>query len=114
MARVSEIVRLEADPAREPLGQVGEERSLRLGELDPFDRPAGLGVAEVAEEAYALGLDQQRAVRALEADEIADVEAVRDEQRLLERGAESFNPIAHTFLSPGFRAPPDSRRGLFR
>jgi hypothetical protein len=86
VARIGQVVRLEADATRQPLGEIGEEGTLGLGELDAIDRSPGLGVAEVAEEPQALrlGLNQERDVRALEADEVADVDGARDEQRLLQ------------------------------
>ena len=85
--RVADGVGLEAHGALEQLGQRRDERALRLDELDALDRPRGLGVAEVAEEPHALRLDEERRVRAREPDEVADVDAVRDEQRLLEARA---------------------------
>src|SRR5205085_1417576 len=75
----------EPDAAREALGEIGPDVALRLGELDALDGAAGVGVAEVAEELGPLRLDEKRGVRAGEADEVADVGAARDEERLLEQ-----------------------------
>jgi len=89
---IADRVGLEADRAVEQLGQRADERALRLDELDALDCPRGLGVAEVGEEPHALGLDEQRGVRAGEADEVAHVDAVGDEQRLLEARAQAVDP----------------------
>jgi hypothetical protein len=90
--RVGDGVRFEAEPAVEQLRERDDQRALRLDELDALDRAPGLGVAEVAEQPHAVGLDQQRRVRAREADEVADVDAVRDEQRLFEALAQAVDP----------------------
>ena len=57
----------------------------------------GLDVAEVGEEPRAVLLDEERAVRALEAAEVADVRRVGDEQRLLEALAEAGDAVGHAF-----------------
>ena len=63
--------------------------------LDALDRPRLLDVAEVGEEARAVRLDEERRVRAVEAGQIADVDEIRDEQRLLEQLAQAVDPVAH-------------------
>ena len=93
--RVGRRIGLEADPAGKPLGEVGEEVALRLDELGVLDGAARCGVAEVAEQAGAVRLDEQRGVRARETDEVADVRAVRDEERLLERPPQALQSRAH-------------------
>ena len=89
---VGEVVRLETVLAFQQLGQCGVERALRLDELDALDRAAELGVAEVAEQPHALRLDHERRVGALEADQVAHVDEVRDDQRLLEARLQAFDP----------------------
>ena len=93
--------RLEADRPVQDLGQRLEEVTLRLDELDAVDRSRGLGVAEVREDADALGLDEERGVRALEPAEIEDVGRVGDEQRLLQPLAQAVDALAHE-LAPRY------------
>ena len=83
-AAPGEILGLEPERPLEQLGQRRVQRALGLDELDPLDRPAELGVAEVAEQAHPVGLDDQGRVGAVEVDEVADVDEVRDDQRLFE------------------------------
>src|SRR5262245_32177622 len=94
-ARVADGVGLEADAALEQLRERDDQRALRLDELDARDRPPGLGVAEVAEQPRAVRLDQQGGVRAGEADEVADIDAVRDEERLFEALAQAVDATRH-------------------
>ena len=95
--RVRERRRLEADAARQPLGEVGDHGALRLDDLDALDGARRLEVAEVGEELDALLVDEQRRVRALEAGEVDDVLRVRDEERLLERLPQAGDPVVHAF-----------------
>ena len=63
---------------------------MRLGDLDVLDRAGRFEVAKVGvQRRRALGLDEQGAVRALEARQVADVDRVRDEERLGEAGGEA-------------------------
>ncbi len=87
--------RLEADRAREQLGQRLVEVALRLDELGALDRPAALGIAVVGEDPDALVVDQERRVRAREAREVAHVRRVGDEERLLELLAQLVDPGVH-------------------
>src|SRR5689334_7431061 len=76
--------RLEAHTADQRLGKLGDERALRLHRFDVGNGARLLDVAEVGEEADAIRLDEQLCVRAVEAAEVANVDEVRDEQRLLQ------------------------------
>src|SRR5262249_9767225 len=76
--------RVEADLARELLRERLEEVALRVDELDAFDLAGGLCVAEVGVEPDAIGLDDERGIRAHETAEVANVGRVRDEERFLE------------------------------
>jgi hypothetical protein len=83
--RVRKHVRFEGDAAVEALGEVGEERPLRLLRLDAAHALRRLDVAEVGEESRAAPrLDEERGVRCVEPGEVADVREVRDEQPLVE------------------------------
>ena len=62
-----------------------------------LDGARGLEVAEVGEEPDAVALDEERGVRAVEADEVDDVHRVRDEQRLLERLLQACKAVVHAF-----------------
>src|SRR6266540_4542664 len=84
VAGVGDRVGLEAEPARQPLGEVGEHVPPGDPELDAFDLLACLRVAEVAEQPYAVRLDDEGWVGALEAAQVADVDRERDEERLVE------------------------------
>src|SRR5439155_6824778 len=95
VAAVRDEIRLEADWTGQALGEILQQGALRLLELDPIDGASGLGVAEVAEQAHVLGLDEERCIRALEADEIEDVDRVGDEQRFLERLLQSPDSVVH-------------------
>jgi hypothetical protein len=95
VARVRERLRLEGDPAAQSCREVGIERAARLRELDAVDGTAGICIAEVGEQAQPLGLDEERRVRALEAGQVAEVRRVADEQRLVERGAQALDAVAH-------------------
>ena len=101
--------RLEPDPpAGEELGERAGDVALRLGDLDVLDRAGRFEVAKVGvERRRALGLDEQGAVRALEARQVADVDRVRDEERLGEAGGEAGEAGHHCLLS--FRRPRASR-----
>ena len=87
--------RLEADLPGQLLGQRLEKVALRVDELDAFDRASRLRVAEVGVEPDAVGLDDERRVRAGEAAQVADVRRVRDEERLLETLEEPVYPAVH-------------------
>jgi hypothetical protein len=88
---------LECDPSRKVLGELGDQIALRHHGLDAVDLARGLDVAKVGEEAGAVVLDEERAVRALEADEVPDVGRIGDEQRLLELLAKPCDAIVHAF-----------------
>ena len=88
---------LERDAPGEHVGELRDQVPLRQHGLDALDRLRGLEVAEVGEEARAVLLDEERAVRALEAAEVADVRRVGDEQRLLEVLAEAVDAVGHEF-----------------
>src|SRR5439155_17035099 len=85
----------EPDGPRQPAGEIGEQRPLRLLELHAFDGARSLRVAEVAEEASAVLLDQERSVRAPEPEEVEDVRWVGDDQRLLEHLPETLDAGVH-------------------
>jgi hypothetical protein len=80
----------EADAVGEAPGQVGVDMALRLLELRVRDLSRPLRVPEVREDPDALGLDEDRGVRALEARQVENVGRSRDEQRLLQQGEQSF------------------------
>ena len=90
-AAVGQVLGLEADSAFQQLAERRVEGPLRLDELHSLDRAAELRVTEVAEEPYLVGLDHERRVRALEADEVADVDEIRDEQRLFQARLEALD-----------------------
>ena len=92
---VRERARLEADPAGEELGEVAVQIALQQLDLDALDGARALRVAEVGEQANAVGLDQQRRVRADEAGQVADVGRRADEERLLERLAQPIDAAVH-------------------
>jgi len=94
---VDDVRRLEADLARELLGERADHAALRLHELDALDRARGFEIAEIREELHALLVDEQRCVRALEAGQVDDVLGVRDEERLLDQCAEAFDASVHAF-----------------
>src|SRR5204863_3879465 len=93
VARVREVIGFEGDSAAEPAREAGEERPLRLDELDPRDCAARRRVAEVGEELDAVVRDEQRRVRALEARQVTDVGRVGDEKPLFERRAQTVDSI---------------------
>jgi hypothetical protein len=95
VARVREVVGLEADAPVEELREVRDERPPRLDDLDVRDRPRRLGVPEVGEQPHPLVLDEERRVRARESRQVAHIRAVRNEQRLVEPLAEPLDPAAH-------------------
>src|SRR5439155_8845776 len=95
VARIREVLPLEADAAGEEAGEPGVERALRLDELDPLDGAPGHGVAEVGEEPDALSIDDERGVCALEAAQVADVRRLGDEERLLQSRLQPFDAVAH-------------------
>src|SRR4051794_25939958 len=59
--------------AAEQLAERADRVALRLDRLDVSDLARRLDVAEVGEQADAVALDEQRAIRAVEADEVLDV-----------------------------------------
>ena len=86
-------------PARQPRREVADHGARGLLEADALERAGLLRVAEVGEERrLAVGLDEHGRVRALETDQIADVDAARDEQRLVQQRGEPLDP-AHCFAS---------------
>src|SRR6266511_1421800 len=95
VAGVSNRVGLEAEPARQPLGEVGEHVPPGDPELDAFDLLACLRVAEVAEQPYTVRLEDEGGVRALEAGQVADVDRERDEERLLEPSLQLLEAAVH-------------------
>src|SRR4051794_8660750 len=95
MLAVRHDLGLEPDLARELLREERVEVARRLDELGALDRPRRLGVAEVAEEEDAVGLDEDSRVRTGEAGQVDDVGWRRDEQRLLERLAQAFDALVH-------------------
>jgi hypothetical protein len=91
---------LEGDlvPAQQ-LAELADRVALRLHRLDARDGACRLDVAEVREQPDAVALDEERAVRAVEADEVLDVDRVRDEQRPVEPLLQSADTIAHVSCS---------------
>src|SRR5206468_7115398 len=79
--------------------QVGIEVPPRLDELDAGHATGGVRVAKVGEEPCPVRLDEERCIRALEPRQVADVDRVRDEQRLLERRAQAVEAAAHFLLA---------------
>src|SRR5205807_9304886 len=69
--------------------------ALGLDELDALDCRRRLRVAEIRVERQALLADKESGVRADEAGQVADVDRVRDEERLLERAAQPLDPVVH-------------------
>src|SRR5581483_10886868 len=80
---VRQRARLEAEAAGEELGELSVDVAAGLDELDAVELARAGGVAEVGVEAGASGVDDERGVRAREPRQVADVDQVRDEQRLL-------------------------------
>ena len=101
---VDDARRLEADLPGEPLGERADHRPLRLHHLDTLDGRRRGDVAEVGKQLDALLVDEQCGVRALEAGEIDDVLRVRDEERLLDQGAEAVDASVHAFSFRYWRA----------
>ena len=97
VVRVRHRGRLEADAAGERLGELADHVALRLHGLRLLDGTRGLEIAEVGEEPDAVALDEERAVRAVEADEVDDVHRVRDEERLLELALQACEAVGHAF-----------------
>ena len=97
VARVGDRIRLEADAAREGLRELADQVALRLDDLDAVDCARSLEIAKVGEEPDAVAVDDERGVRAVEADEVDDVHRVRDEQRLLELFLQTCKAIVHAF-----------------
>ena len=86
------------------LGQVADDVTLGLYERDALDEARRLGVAKIGEQRrFAAGLHEDCRVRALEPGEVADVDAVGDEQRLGEIGGEACE-TAHARCSPSSRS----------
>ena len=102
--------RLEPDPpAGEDLRERTGDVALGLGDVDVLDRAGRLEVAKVGvQRRRALGLDEQRAVRALEARQVAHVGRVGDEERLGEAGREA-GEAGHDDALLSFRRPRASR-----
>ena len=96
---VSQPLGLEADPSRQPFGEVRVEVAPRLHCLHAANRPGTFRIAEVGEQLHAIGLDQHRRVRAVEPAEVTDVDRAGDEQRLLERGLQAIEPVLHDSVS---------------
>src|SRR5712691_2601764 len=92
---VRDEIGFEPDGPRQPAGEIGKQRPLRLLELHAFDGARRLRVAEVAEQASAVLLDQERSVRAPEPEEVEDVRWVGDEQRLLEHLPQTLDARVH-------------------
>jgi hypothetical protein len=66
-----------------------------LHELDPVELSRLRRVAKVGEDTNALGLDEQRRVRARHPGQPADIDRRRDEQRLLELRAQAVQAHGH-------------------
>jgi hypothetical protein len=64
----------------EPPTQPPEQVALGLDDLDALDRAGGFEVAPVRSEDEAVASNDERRVRALEADQVADVDRPRDEK----------------------------------
>src|SRR3954447_26843602 len=90
--RIGKMVSLEADRPRQALGEVPQERAARLLEAYAVDCTRRLRIAKVREEPNAVGLDEQRSVRALEAEQVLDVDRIRNEEWFLERRAQPVDP----------------------
>ena len=97
---VRHVVRLEADPTGQPLGEIPEQRALRFLEPDTIDRAGGFRVAKVGEQPHAVVVHEQSRVRALEPEQVVDVRGVRDQQGLLERSAQPLDSRGHDFRVP--------------
>ena len=95
---------LERDSPRQLVGELGDQVPLRQHRFHPVDLARGLDVAKVGEEADAVVLHEECAVRALEAGEVADVGRVGDEERLLEQLPQSCDAIVHAFSFRYWRA----------
>ena len=87
-------VRLDPDrPSGEPRREVADDGAGRPLEPHALDRARPARVAEVREErGLAVGLHEHGSVRARKPGQIEDVDAARDEQRLLEQRGESLEP----------------------
>ena len=100
----SERRRLEADASRRAARRgSGRDRASRR-RTRRLDRACRLRVPEVGEEPHALGLDEERRVRAGETRQVADVRRVRDEERLLEALAAAVSTRPFTWRRRGTRA----------
>ena len=95
VALVGERGALEADAAGEMLREGLVEVAFGLHELGAFDGSGAFRVPEVGEQPNAVGLDEQGRVRAHESGEVANVRRVGDEQRLLELGPQTVDPVVH-------------------
>ena len=81
-------------PAREKLGERGDDVPRSLVELHPLHVTRRLGVPKVGvERRRACRIDQHRRVGALETREIAHVDQPGDEQGLLEARGEALDPV---------------------
>ena len=87
--------RLEADAAGERLGELADRVAARLHRLDARDGARLVDVPEVGEQPHAVALDEQRRVRAVEAAEVAHVDEIGDEQRLLQPFGEALEAVRH-------------------
>src|SRR5215217_7716661 len=95
VAGVRHRVRFERDPSREQLAERAEEVARGLDDLDAVQGARLLGVTKVREQAHAVLLDEQRRVRAPECGEVADVDGVGDEERLVHERAEAVDASVH-------------------
>ena len=95
VARVRERPRLEGEPARQLLGQIAEKISVHLDELDAGHAPRRLRVAEVREQTNLLAVDHERRVRALETRQVAHVDGIADEERLVEALPQARDALRH-------------------
>ena len=103
--------RLEPDAApREQLGESAGNVTTGLHDLDALDRARRLEVAEVrVQRRRSVRLDEHGTVRALEAEQVADVDAVGDEERLAEPAASRAMRLTGV-APPAARAPRDTPR----
>lgn len=85
VAAEGDEVGLETDRTGEPFREILQQCAFRLLEANPLHSARCLGIPEVAEQAHVVRLHQESSIRALEADEIEDVDRVGDEQWFRER-----------------------------
>jgi hypothetical protein len=81
----------------QPLADPAEQVPLRLDDLDAREPAGRVDVAPVRGEHQAIGPDEQRGVRALEAREVAEVYRPGDEEarcaETVQLGSQSLDPI---------------------